>query len=129
MYNFIFNWIYRYHEKGGNTVNRETASGAVALTILIHVFLILKIIEICFEVNFSYNLTDSYSTNKILLFPFGLVYFSLFSWFYTKKRAIRIVKNYKENYQLYTVINFMWLCIMVVVPLVLLICLTNNHLK
>ena len=120
MYNFIFNFFYRYHKKNRDFSPRFTASAAVAITIFFHLFLIANIITYFTGINLAGKpFSENYFTNKLYMLPFGLIYLYSFVLFYTHKRAMRIVNKYPQNFKVLTLENILFVLLIMIVPLLI----------
>lgn len=127
MYNFIFNWMYRYHKQGGNIVYRGTAALAVGITVLFHIFLLIKIILVLMGRKFTLKFSDDYYTNKTYWMPFMFLFFCGFLYYYSHKRAIKIVYSYSKEYKLHTLRNYILISVISILPLLMVIWLTNSE--
>ncbi|TAE08320.1 MAG: hypothetical protein EAZ47_09465 [Bacteroidetes bacterium] len=120
MYNFIFNFFYRYHKKGKDFSPRFTAAGAVAITIFFHLFLVVNIITYFTGFNLAGKpFSQDYFINKLYMLPFGLVYLYSFVLFYTHKRAMAIVNKYPQDYKVITFKNVLLVLLIMIVPLLI----------
>jgi hypothetical protein len=120
MYNFIFNFFYRYHKKGKDFSPRFTAAGAVAITIFFQLFLVANIITFFTGVNLAGKpFSQDYFTNKLYWMPFVLVYLYLFVLYYTHKRAMAIVNKYPKDYKVVTLKNILLVLLIMIVPLII----------
>ena len=119
--------MYRHHKRSNNGTERITAVGAVALTIAFQLLLLLKVIEILKKRKMLQSFNNDYFTNKMILLPFGLLFILGFSIYYSKKRIDLIVNSYPVDYKLYTFNNYLRLFMICILPLILLIILTNKY--
>jgi len=120
MYNFIFNFFYRYHKKRKDFSPRFTAAGAVAVTIFFHLFLVANIVTYFTDRNLAGKpLSQDYFSNKIIMLPFGLVYLYSFVLFYTHKRAMSIVNKFPQDYEVLTFKNVLLVLLIMIVPLLI----------
>lgn len=129
MYDFIFNFFYRYHKKGKDFSPRYTAAGAVAITIFFHFFLLANIITYLTGFNLAGKpFSQDYFTNKLYMIPFGLVYLYAIVLYYTHKRAMAIVNKYPNDYKAITLKNILFVLLIMILPLIIGIqFLKHNH--
>jgi hypothetical protein len=120
MYNFIFNFFYRYHKKGRSFGPRSTAASAVGMTIFFQFFCIMAAVNFFTGTNLAGTpFSDDYFINKLYLMPFALGYFLLFVLYYTHKRAMAIVNKYPEDYKVITIKNVLSVLLIMFVPLLI----------
>lgn len=118
MYNFIFNFFYRYHKKGRSFGPGSTAALAVAITIFFQIFCLGAAINFFTGLNMAGKaLSDDYFTNKLYLMPFMMAYGLVFILFYTHKRSRAIVTKYPKDYKVITVKNVLLVLLIMIVPL------------
>ena len=117
MYNFIFNFFYRYHKKGRSFGPRSTAALAVALAIFFQLFCLGSVIKFFTGINIAGKaLSEDYLTNKLYLIPFMMVYGLVFILFYTHKRAMAIVNDFPKDYKVITIKNVLLVLLIIIVP-------------
>lgn len=120
MYNFIFNFFYRYHKRERSFGPRSTAALAVAITVFFQFFCLGTMIRFFTGVNLvGKALSEDYFTNKLYLMPFMMVYGLMFILFYTHKRAMAIVNKYPKDYKLITVKNILLVLLIMIAPLLI----------
>jgi hypothetical protein len=105
MYDFVFNFMYRYHKKGNSSHYRGTAAGAVAITVLFQLLCLGAILRHYGILDLGRPLSEDYFTNKMLMLPYALGYLYLFVWFYSHKRALAIVNKWPKDYDVLTLRN------------------------
>lgn len=119
LYDFIFNFFYRYHKKRKDFSPRFTAAGAVAITGFFHLFLIANIVTYFTSVNLAGKpFSQDYFTNKLYLLPAGVIYVYAFVLFYTHKRAMAIVNKYPQDYNVVTIRNVLLVFLIMIAPLI-----------
>ena len=128
MYNFIFNFFYRYHKQGRSVGPRGTAALAVAITVFCHLFMIWTGIRYFTGINIFpiKNYSDDYFTNKMFFAPFMLVYGFIFIKYYSHKRPMAVVNRYPKDYRVITLENVLLVIIISIVPLLMGIFFVNN---
>jgi hypothetical protein len=118
MYNFIFNFFYRYHKKGNSINPRFIATGAVAITMFFQLFLLANIYTYITGINLAgAPFSEDYHTNKLCLIPFGIIYLAPFVLFYSRKRTKAVLDKYPENYRFMTFTNIMLVLLVMLAPL------------
>lgn len=121
MYNFIFNFFYRYHKKGRSFSPRFIGACAVSITVFFQFFLLWNGIKYFTGFNIfpikSYN--QDYFINKLLYMPFMIVYGYLFILYYTHKRAMTIVNKYPQGYKVVTLKNVLLVLLIMIAPLLI----------
>lgn len=127
MYNFIFNFFYRYHKRFRDFSPRLTASLAVGITIFFHLFMIANIVTFFTGINFAGKpFSQDYFTNKLYWMPFAMVYGYIFVLYYNHKRAMKIVNKYPEDYKVITFKNILLVLLIMIVPLLIGIQFLNH---
>jgi hypothetical protein len=120
MYNFIFSFFYWYFNKRNDITPRFSAALTVALTVFFHLFLFANIITFFTGINLAGKpFSQDYSTNKLYLMPFGLVYVYSFVFFYNRKRTMAILSKYPTNYNWISVKNILLILLIMIVPFLL----------
>jgi len=124
MYNFIFWFFYKYFEWKDKDDSTLIPSAIVFIVIIIHFGLLYSAIKLFAGWDFSLGGEFSYGQRKYMLLPIALLAFFLTWYFYYRKKAQAILKKY-ENRPPFSLKNFTLLILMIVIPLVLSIKLTN----
>lgn len=120
MYDFIFNFFYRYHKNQRDFSPRFTAAIAVAITIFFQLFMIANIITYFTGVVLGGKpFSQDYFTNKLYYTPFMIAYGLFFVLFYSHKRAMSIVNKYPKDYKAVTIKNVLLILLIMIVPLLL----------
>ncbi|MBU6123082.1 hypothetical protein [Hymenobacter siberiensis] len=121
MYDFVFNFIYRYHKKGKTSQYRATAASAVAMTVLFQLLCLGAILRHYGLIDLGKPLSADYATNKLLMLPLVLAYYYLFIWFYSHKRAVAIVNQWPKDYDVLTARNIGLVSLIMLGPLFVMI--------
>ncbi len=120
MYNFLFNFFYRYYKQKKELIFKESAALNVALAIVFQSFCIIAIFRYYFGINLfpikQYSV--DYFTNKWHFAPYMLIYLAVFVIYYTDKRAIKIVSKYPEDYKFMTIRNVILVFTIMFLPLI-----------
>jgi hypothetical protein len=120
MFNFIFNFFYRYHKKGGTTDPKTSAAIAVAITASFHIFLLANVIYYYTGIKiFGNGYQHDYFYNKLHYLPFAILYVYGFTWYYNHKRAINIVSRWPKDYRVITFKNIILIFIIMFLPLII----------
>lgn len=120
MYDFIFNFFYRYHKKNRDFSPRLTAAISVATTIFFQLFMIVNVFTFFTKINIlGKPFSQDYFTNKLYYLPFAMLYGYSFVLFYTHKRAMRIVNKYPQNFKVLTLENILLVLLIMIVPLLI----------
>ena len=117
MYDFIFNFFYRYYKRRQDTQARTRAALAVGLTISFHVMCAGVILRHYGLISLGKPLSEDYMTNKMMMLPYGLVISYLFTWYYSHKRATAIVNKWPKDYEVLTVRNVALVALIMLGPL------------
>ena len=122
MYKFIFNFFYRYFKKRRDFGARFSASLIVFSTVFFQFTCIASFVRLLTGFNiFGKGFSEDYFTNKLCLMPFGFVLAYVFVFYYSQKRAMSIVNEYPNDYNIYTIKNILLVILILVVPLLLTI--------
>lgn len=128
MYNFIFWFFYKYFEWKNKDESNFIPSALVVFTLSIHLFLVYSLVRFFTGINYlSFKTTLSYGERKFLLLPFVLLIFFVVWYFYYKPRTSIILENYKEK-KPFTIRNYFYLFLIIILPLILAIQFTNSSL-
>jgi hypothetical protein len=121
MYNFIFNFFYRYHKQGKSFGPRSTAALAVGTTVFFQFFMLWNGIKYFTGINIFpvKAFSQDYFTNKLYMMPFAIVIAYLFTFYYTHKRAMAIVNKYPKDYKVVTLKNVLLVLLIMIVPLLI----------
>ena len=126
IYDFVFNFFYRYHKQGKTTQPRINAALAVGITIGSHVFTALSILRYFGIKVLGPPLSDDYFTNRMLMMPFALLATYMITWFYSHKRAMAIVNKWPKDYDVLTLKNVLAVALLMFGPLLIGIQFLNN---
>jgi hypothetical protein len=120
MYNFIFNFFYRYHKQGKSFSPRFIAACAVSTTVFFQLFFIANIFTFLTGINLvGIPFSQDYFTNKLYWMPFAVVYGYLFILYYTHKRAMAIINKYPKDYKVVTIKNVLLVLLIMIAPLLI----------
>lgn len=120
MYDFIFNFFYRYHKRGRSFGPRSTAALAVAITTVFQIFCLVAVILFFTGFNIAGKpISHDYLTNKLYLMPFMMAYGLIFILYYNHKRAMTVVNKYPKDYKLITAKNIFLVLIIMIAPLLI----------
>jgi hypothetical protein len=127
MYNFVFNLVYRYHKRKKSTSVRFIASMAVAITVFFQLFFLANLFTYLTDIKSIKPISEDYFSNKLYLMPFVAIYFLGFVYFYTHKRAVKIINQYPQDYALLSFKNLIILFLVVLLPLILGVWFLNHN--
>lgn len=119
MYNFLFNFYYRYHNNGSPvSAPQFTAILAVASAVAFQVFFFLSLFEFTTGSRmFSASVRGQTmnTTNFVLAMA---AYIGLFSLYYNKERTLKVLRKYPENYKAVTITNVFLVFLIHLLPLI-----------
>ena len=121
MFNFIFNFFYRYHNRSRGGHSRTIAALAVGLTIFLQVLCLTIILQHYGFIELGKPLSEDYFTNKMLMLTFGLALSYLPTWYYSHKRAMIIVNKWPKDYEALTVRNVSLVALIMLGPLLVIV--------
>lgn len=129
MYSFVFYFMYKYHTRFGDFNPRFTASGAVLVTICIHLFFLFCGVKYFSEEGFlnqsSFN--DDYFTNKLIWMAILLPFLILSFLYYSKSRVSKIVSKYDaKRIRIFSFKNILYFLVIMFVPLILGVYFLNH---
>lgn len=125
MYNFIFWFFYKYFEWKNKDDSKFIPATLVIFTIVIHLFLLYSIYRFWTHTNaLEWGTGLSYGQRKFLIFPFLILIFFIVWYFYYRKKSKTILAKY-EGKKPFTVKNILLIILIMVVPLIIAIRLTN----
>jgi hypothetical protein len=120
MYNFVFAWMYRYHQKGGDTIYKHVASYSVAVVACIHFLFLINLLELLLEINIELYSQKGLLGNKFILALFLIGYLvAIDLLYYTRKRTNKILIKYSPDFKLHSIKNYVKWFVIFFVPLVL----------
>jgi hypothetical protein len=127
MYNFVFWFFYKFHQWRDKYDSVSLPSGAVMVTLIIHIGLVYSIFRFVNDSNpLGWGNNLSYGQRKYLMFPFGILSLVLI-YFYYRKKSKAILARY-DGKKPFTVKNILLIILIMVVPLIIMIRLTNMAL-
>lgn len=119
MYNFIFNFFYRYFKKSDSASYRTSAALSVGITIFFQLFLLANVFTFFTGINLSPgSFSQDYMTNKLCLMPIAMLYLLIFELYYNHKRAKVIVNKYPKDYRLLSLKNILGVFFIMLAPLI-----------
>ena len=121
MYDFIFNFHYRYFKRRQNSQARTNAALAVGLTIFFHMMCLGVVLRHFGFISLGKPLSEDYVTNKMMMLPYGLLISYLFTWYYSHKRAMAIVTKWPKDYEVLTVRNVALVALLMLGPLLMMV--------
>lgn len=117
MYHFVFAWMYRYHQKRGDTIYKHVASYAVAVVGFIHLLSIISFVEKIFGIKLLYFPDTSILSNKIIALPFVMACMLMIDLLYfNKKRTKMVLSKYPPEFRLHTIVNYCYWFLIVIIP-------------
>ena len=130
MYNFIFYFMYKFKERktGDSSDARFTASLAVVITLMFHLFLIVSSIRYFFEYKTKLlQFTNNKQVDRLIITGFGIVLILIGCLFFSKKRASRITAYFDNKAgNIFSIKNIVIFLMITLLPLVIGIYLLNN---
>jgi len=127
MYNFVFWFFYKFFEWRKGFRSSFLSACMVGLAIIIHLGLIHSVLR--YFTGFTIGVfTSRYGYNRLLLLPIILSCFFVVYQFYYRKRANDILKHYGEE-QVFSIKNILYIVLIMAVPLIIAILLTNLSVK
>ncbi len=127
MYNFIFWFFYKFHQWRDKYDSVSLPSGAVMVTLIIHIGLVYSVFRFFYQSNpLGWGNDLSYGQRKYLMFPFGILFLFLV-YFYYRRKSKAILAKY-EGKKPFTIKNILLIVLIMVVPLIIAIRLTNMSL-
>ncbi len=128
MYNFVFWFFYKFYEWKDKDDSTLVPAAPAVIAGLIHSFLIYSIYRYATHTNpLEWGTGLSYGQRKYLMFPFVILLFFLVWFFYYRKKANEILSKY-EGKNPFTVKNILLIILIMMVPLIIAIRLTNMSL-
>lgn len=125
MYNFIFWFFYKYFEWKDKDDSTFIPSALVIFSFIIHLFFFYSVYRISTHSNpLEWGSGLSYGQRKYLGFPFVMLLFFIIWYFYYRKKARQILSKY-EGKKALTAKNIVLVLLIMVVPLIIAIKLTN----
>lgn len=128
MYNFVFWFFYKFYEWKDKDDSTLIPTAPAVITGLIHLFLLYSIYRFSTHTNpLEWGTGLSYGQRKYLMFPFVILLFFLVWYFYYRKKSKAILSKY-EGKKPFTIRNILLIILIMVVPLIIAIRLTNMSL-
>ncbi|OQP64204.1 hypothetical protein A4R26_33735 [Niastella populi] len=127
MYNFVFWFFYKFFEWRKKFKSPFLPASMVGLTMIIHLGLIHAFLRYFTGFNIGV-ISNKYGYNRLILLPIVLLWFFLVYQLYYKKRSDEILKHYSESC-FYSLKNILYIILVIVVPLIVAIWLTNLAVK
>lgn len=123
MYNLIYYyWVSIARKK--NSDYKFYATGWVLIAQIIH-FSLISVLLRELGLNIFIHLSDTYLFNKLLLMPFGLIWYIILFRYYKKKHN-EIEQKYKED-KVVTITKTIIVMSLFVMPLVIAIFIVNKY--
>lgn len=128
MYNFVFWFFYKFYEWKDKDDSTFIPAGPTVIAGIIHLFLFYSIYRFSTHTNpLEWGTGLSYGQRKYLMFPFVILLFFLVWYFYYRKKSKVILAKY-EGKKPFTIKNILLIILIMVVPLIIAIRLTNMSL-
>src|SRR5690606_14207414 len=130
MYNFVFWFFYKYFEWKDKDDSTFIPSAVVILTVAFHLILLFSLLRYFTDINIDlipWGKDLSYGQRKYLGIPFVILLFFLVWYFYYRKKSKEILSKY-DGRKPFTVMNILLIILIMVVPLIIAIGLTNMYL-
>jgi hypothetical protein len=127
MYNFIFWFFYKYFEWRDKDKSPLLGASVVGFTVTIHFFALYSITRYFYGRTIAI-FSKNYAYNKLLMLPFALLFFFLLYILHYKKKADEILEKFSER-KPFTVKNIILVVVVIVVPLIFGIKMTNLAIK
>jgi len=127
MYSFIYWFFYKFFlwRKGYEYSLLPSTMVGIALTI--HLGLLHSIIR--YNTGWTIGaLSQDYSTNKLLMLPFALILYLALNFLYFRPRRKAILEKYSER-KPFSLKNILLVCLIMLVPLIVAINLTNMSIE
>src|SRR4051812_48024238 len=106
MYQLVFYFFYYYHKTHQGNNPRITGASAVSSTVFMQLFCFGCIVQ-----HFTgwgilgKPMSEDYTTNKLLLLPFALLFMLPFLFYYSKKRTREIAQSWPADQKVLTFKN------------------------
>lgn len=128
MYNFVFWFFYKYFEWQNKDDSSFIPAVLVIFSFIIHLFLIYSIYRYTAHANpLEWGTGLSYGQRKYLMFPFVILLFFLVWYFYYRKKSMPILAKYNGK-KPFTLKNILLIILIMLVPLIIAIKLTNSSI-
>lgn len=128
MYNFVFWFFYKFYEWKDKDDSTFIPATLVIFSFIIHLFLFYSIYRFTTHTNpLGWGTHLSYGQRKYLMLPFVILLFLGVWYFYYRKRSKAILMKY-EGKRPFTIKNILLIVLIMVVPLIIAIRLTNMSL-
>ena len=128
MYNFVFWFFYKHFEWKNKDDSTLIPAMLVLLSIVIHLAFVYSIYRYSTHTNpLEWGTELTYGQRKLIMFPFAILLFFLVWYFYYRKRSKTIISKY-EGKKPFTIKNILLIILIMVVPLIIAIRLTNMSL-
>lgn len=127
MYNFIFWFFYKYFEWKDKDDSIFIPSAVVILTLTFHSILLFSLLRYFNIINIDllpWGKDLSYGQRKYIGIPFIILLFFLVWYFYYRRKSKAILSRYGDK-KPFTVKNILLVILIMVVPLIIAIRLTN----
>lgn len=127
MYNFIFWFFYKYFEWKDRDDSTFIPSAVVILTLIFHSILLFSLLRHFNIINIDllpWGKDLSYGQRKYIGIPFIILLFFLVWYFYYRRKSKAILSSY-EGKKPFTVKNILLVILIMVIPLIIAIRLTN----
>lgn len=123
MYNFVFWFFYKFFEWRKGFKSSFLAAAMVGFAMEIHLALLYAIVRYFTGLSVG-GLTGSYGQRRLILLPFAIAWCFIIYYIYYKKKAPDILEKYTNEHFSKTK-NILFIILLLVVPLVVAIKLTN----
>lgn len=128
MYNFVFWFFYKFYEWKDKDDSTFIPATLVVLTAGEHLLLVYAIYRYATHTNpLEWGDSLSYGQRKYMMFPFVILFFFLVWYFYYRKKSKPILERY-EGKRPFTIKNILLIILIMVIPLIIAIGLTNMSL-
>jgi|GEM_PF-1554342 len=132
MYNFIFWLFYKFYEWKDKDDSTLVPTAPVVISLIIHIETIFSTVYYLTGYNYSlmpyHDSSITYGQRKLIGLPIMLLLFFLVWYFYYRKKAKQILTKY-EGKKALSLKNILLILLLMVLPLIISIQLTNLSVK